>query len=275
MQIVTTTGVFPIGTNHFHIIDRLADLGYTALDMSFDYEELSKAEFMSDNYEEWASRLRKYAENRGVRFTHSHGSFDANATGDIVTRNLRCAQILGIRYMVVHPVFRGEDGQIITDPEQFYAVNQPNYKRLAAEASKYGVIILSENLLWGASIPPIYQSELVAKVNSPNFGWCLDTGHLNRCGLDADALLGLKHPPLSLHVHDNSGKHDEHLLPGDGTIDWKTYLDALRNLGYAGKFVLEAHHQSQDAQDCQRNAILTDLLGRAQLMTQYFCRKNI
>lgn len=274
MQIVTTTGVFPIGTDIFHIVDRLAALGYTTLDFSFDYEELGGDGFMSDNYEEWAARLRSYTEKLGVHFTHSHGSFDADATGDIVTRNLRCAQILGIRYMVVHPVFRGEDGQIIDDPEAFLAVNQQHFARLAAEAAKYDVIILSENLLWGASIPPVLQSELVTRVHSPHFGWCFDTGHLNRCGLNADTLLGLKHPPLSLHIHDNGGKHDEHLLPGDGTIDWKAYLDALRQLGYAGELVLEAHHQSLDAPDSQRNSILTELMDRAEKMRSYFCPTN-
>ena len=275
MEIVTTTSVFPIGTDHFRIVDRLAAIGYTALDMSFDYEELGSSGFMSDDYEGWAQRLKAHAESQGVQFTHSHGSFDADATGDIVTRNLRCAQILGIRYMVVHPVFRSEDGQIIDDPEVYLSVNRKHYARLAEEASGYGVTILAENLLWGASIPPAYQSELVTRVNSPYFGWCFDTGHLNRCGLHADALMGLAHPPLSLHVQDNHGNHDEHLLPGDGTIDWKAYLDMLRAVGYTGELVLEAHHQSIDAPDSQRDAILKKLLGRAKLMREYLCREAL
>ena len=58
MEIVTTTSVFPIGTDHFHIVDRLANLGYTALDMAFDYCELGDGEFMSDSYESWALRLQ-------------------------------------------------------------------------------------------------------------------------------------------------------------------------------------------------------------------------
>lgn len=272
MEIVTTTSVFPIGTDHFHIIDRLAAIGYNALDMSFDYEELGGSGFMADNYEEWARLLKAHADQCGVRFTHSHGSFDADAIGDIVTRNLRSAQILGIRYMVVHPVFRGEDGQIIEDPEVFLTVNQQHYSLLAEKAAKFDIIILSENLLWGASIPPILQSELVARVNSPHFGWCLDAGHLNRCGLDANDLSEVTQPPLSLHIHDNGGKHDEHLLPGDGTIDWVAYLDKLRTIGYSGELVLEAHHQSLDTPDAQRDKILTDLLNRAKQMKAYFCR---
>lgn len=269
MEIVTTTSVFPIGTDHFHIVDRLAKIGYTALDMAFDYCELGDAAFMSDHYETWALRLREHAEKQGVRFTHSHGSFDADATGDTVERNLRCAEILGIRYMVVHPVFRAPDGRIYEDAEAYLEVNRKHYTSLLEKAERHGVILLCENLLWGASIPPKIQSELVSRVDSPNFGWCFDTGHAHRCGLPQTSLLGLPIPPLSLHVQDNHGQHDEHLLPGDGTIDWKEFLDTLHAVDYQGDFVLEAHHQSIDAPDDRRDTILSDLLTRAQKMRDY------
>jgi sugar phosphate isomerase/epimerase len=107
-------------------------------------------------------------------------------------------------------------------------------------------------------------------VNSPFFGWCFDTGHANRCGLPQTSLLGLSHPPMSLHVQDNHGDHDEHLLPGDGTIDWKVFLDTLHAIDYTGDLVLEAHHQSIDAPDDRRDTILTDLLHRAEKMLAYY-----
>lgn len=270
MEIVTTTSVFPIGTDHFRIVDRLAKIGYTALDMAFDYCELGDAAFMSDHYENWALRLREHAEKQGVRFTHSHASFDADATGDIVARNLRCAEILGIPYMVVHPVFHDAQERIYTDAEEYLDINRALFSSLAEAAEAYHVTLLCENLLWGASIPPAVQCELVRRVNSPNFGWCFDTGHAHRCGLPQTSLLGLPIPPLSLHVQDNHGSHDEHLLPGDGTIDWKEFLDSLRAIGYAGDLVLEAHHQSIDAPDEMRDGILCDLLDRAKKMRAYY-----
>ena len=269
MRLVTTTGVFPIGTDHFHIVDRLAKIGYTALDMAFDYCELGCGEFMSARYEDWALRLREHAEKQGIRFTHSHGSFDADAVGSIVERNLRCAEILGIPYMVVHPVFRAPGGRIYTE-EEYLDINQAHYTSLLEMAGKCGVTLLCENLLWGASIPPKAQSELVSRVDSPYFGWCFDTGHAHRCGLRQTSLLGLAHPPLSLHVQDNHGDHDAHLLPGDGSIDWKEFLDTLHAVDYRGDLVLEAHHQSIDAPDEARDAILTDLLDRAQKLRSYY-----
>ena len=42
-----------------------------------------------------------------------------------------------------------------------------------------------------------------------------------------------------MHVHDNNGRTDTHLLPYFGTIDWEPFLDALYKIGYGGCFNLE------------------------------------
>lgn len=270
MHIVTTTSVFPAGFDAFKVSDRLYALGYRDLDMAFDYCELGAPDFLSPDYKAWAQRLRERADRLGMRFTHSHGSFDASSRGDLVTRNFECAKILGIRSMVIHPVFRGPDGAVYTDNEEFLEANVNAYTPLLALAEEYGVKILSENLLWGASIPPSVQSELVSRMDSPWFGWCYDVGHAHRCGLPQTELLGRKNPPSSLHIHDNHADHDEHLLPGDGTVDWKVFLDSLHACGYSGDLVLEAHHQSMDAPDEDRDSILADLLSRAQKMLDYY-----
>ena len=34
-----------------------------------------------------------------------------------------------------------------------------------------------------------------------------------------------------MHVHDNRGEKDEHLLPHDGTIDWARAVKLLRKAG--------------------------------------------
>jgi sugar phosphate isomerase/epimerase len=43
----------------------------------------------------------------------------------------------------------------------------------------------------------------------------------------------------AVHIHDNMGKEDEHLIPGDGIIDWNAFADALREIGYTGVISLE------------------------------------
>jgi sugar phosphate isomerase/epimerase len=44
----------------------------------------------------------------------------------------------------------------------------------------------------------------------------------------------------ALHLHDNNGRKDSHLLPGLGTIDWQRVSARLKKTGYQGAISLEA-----------------------------------
>lgn len=273
MKIVNTTSVFPPCWDSVDVLNRHAALGYDALDMAFDYCVQEKDfPFMTEDYENWANGLREKAERLGVAYTHSHAPFDASARGDLVERSLRCASLLGIRYMVVHPIWKKE-GEIIGDDETFLAVNAEAIRPQLETAEKHGVILLSENLLWGASIRSQTIARLAEEVNSPWFGWCYDTGHAHAMHDSPENFRKVCRAPLSLHVQDNHGTGwDEHLLPGNGTLDWGEFLRSLKAVGYAGDLVLEAHHQPLEAPDEERDGILADLLERAKKMAAYYGR---
>lgn len=271
MKIVTTTSVFPPCWDPVNVISRLAAIGYDSLDMAFDYcVQDSDFPFMTSEYEKWAEMLRETAESHGISYTHSHAPFDALARGELVERSLRCASLLGIRYMVVHPIWKTENG-ILSEEEEFLAVNTETIRPLLESAAKHGVILLSENLLWGASIHAQTIARLVERVDSPWFGWCYDAGHAHAFHDSLENFRKVCRAPLSLHIQDNHGDgRDEHLIPGDGTLDWRDFLRSLKEVGYCGDFVLEAHHQPLELPDHQRDSILTELLNRSKKMTQYY-----
>ena len=268
MNIVTTTSVFPPCYPAEAALDRLLKCGFHHLDFAFDYAvQQPDYPFMTDAWEDWAKRLADYAKERGVRYTHAHADGSAASRSTSMLRSFEVCRILGISYLVVHPLFRDASGKNIESIDEFVSVNATAIRPLLEHAEKNGVTVLSENLLWGASIQPKAISDLVGEVNSPYFGWCYDTGHANAFGIKADSLIGLANAPLSLHVQDNHGKGgDEHLLPGDGTIDWTQFLNVLVKIGYQGDLVLEAHHQSLDAKDEERENILRELYRRAEQM---------
>lgn len=274
MNIVTTTCVFPPEHSVERAVLRLAALGYRHLDLAIDYcVHNADCPIFEDGWEKWANALRELAEKNGVAFTHSHAFGDASL-GERLFRCFEVCRVLGTKYTVVHPIHKRADGGVIESDDEFLSVNVPAYKALLEEAEKNHVILLSENLLWGATIPPASISALVEEVNSPYFGWCYDTGHANARGTGSKALLEVTHVPLSLHIHDNLGRRDDHMLPGDGTIDWKEFLDVLLEIGYKGDVVLEAHHQSLEAPDEQRDAILSELYKRAEKMKAYLLSKR-
>lgn len=257
--IVTTTDVFEDGYPADTAVERLALLGYEGIDMGFDYWVFDGSPFLADNYLEWSASLKAKADECGAAYTHAHAPGDAGS-GEVIKRSIEAAGILGAKYCVIHPVCTNEKGKTISGKREFIAVNAEAIRQYLPLAEKCGVVLLSENILTGASKDPRNIADLVKEVNSPYFGWCYDTGHAHCSGFEADILKKCSVVPLSLHIQDNDGSGDGHLIPGDGTIDWDEFFGVLHYIGYTGDCVLEAHHQSLYAPDNERDAILTRLL---------------
>lgn len=262
-RIVTTTSVFEPGYPAELALERLAGLGFEALDMALDYwTDTPDSPFLGDHYLKWAESLRKKAEQLSIPYTHAHAPGVA-ADNPLIKRSLETAGMLGARYIVLHPIWRSRSNAIIESAEEFIRINAEAIQPWLKTAEACGVVILSENLLWGASKDPRVISALVRTVHSDWFGWCYDTGHANCFGYRPDILAECAAAPLSLHLQDNHGDSDEHLIPGDGTVDWNAVIRALHKAGYQGDCVLEAHHQSLEAPDHERDAILTRLMEAA------------
>ncbi len=86
--------------------------------------------------------------------------------------------------------------------------------------------------------------EIVNSVKSRYLGIHIDTGHSYLLG-NLTRMVELAGDRLfALHVHDNHGKRegpswDEHLIPGEGDIDWKGFVSVLKSIDYSGTFLLE------------------------------------
>lgn len=77
-----------------------------------------------------------------------------------------------------------------------------------------------------------------------NLGICLDTGHANVHRAQNPALLEqffeeFREDLLHLHISDNHGAVDEHILPGEGNIDWSVVIPRLVNLTLKGQILFE------------------------------------
>jgi sugar phosphate isomerase/epimerase len=79
-----------------------------------------------------------------------------------------------------------------------------------------------------------------------NIGVCLDLGHAHiGPGID-EAISVFGDRIVSVHVHDNHGTRDEHLWPGEGTIEWPSTIAALKALAHPPAAVLEIAHAPSD-----------------------------
>jgi sugar phosphate isomerase/epimerase len=82
---------------------------------------------------------------------------------------------------------------------------------------------------------------IVADLDPAVFGICLDVNHLmDRPHTLPDAVRQLGPQLITLHLSDYDGVDEKHWLPGAGVLDWAAFLQALRDIDYAGPFNYEA-----------------------------------
>jgi sugar phosphate isomerase/epimerase len=75
----------------------------------------------------------------------------------------------------------------------------------------------------------------IADMRVDGLGFTFDVGHANT----ADAIDSFLRMPIDhVHLHDNNGQTDEHLVLGLGNINWSRVMRGLRR--YKGVFVLES-----------------------------------
>ena len=76
-------------------------------------------------------------------------------------------------------------------------------------------------------------------LEAPGAGICLDFGHAHLDGDLIDTIDTVSEHLAAVHLHDNNGRADDHLLPFDGTIDWPGALTGIQKVGYDGALILE------------------------------------
>ncbi|MCA9306847.1 MAG: sugar phosphate isomerase/epimerase [Phycisphaerales bacterium] len=114
-------------------------------------------------------------------------------------------------------------------------------RRLADLGDKLGVVFVVENM--GFVVPIGHDAPLlgsmIATIGSRYIRMCFDTGHAHFSG-DVYAALKQCAPVIGyVHMHDNDRQTDNHLMPGDGTIDWARIASLLDELDIAVPRMLE------------------------------------
>ena len=85
---------------------------------------------------------------------------------------------------------------------------------------------------------------MIEEIGSDRLGILLDTGHASVNGEDLAAVVrSLQGIPYHIHIDDNFGDSDAHLIPGDGGIDFEPFAAALRETGYQGAVSAELGFQ--------------------------------
>lgn len=232
-------------------VSRLKRAGFEALD--FNGCDMTKP-WAGPDGDRHLETLAAAAEAAGLPFVQAHGPMfdyfgEQSAAGVAEThRCLAWCGRLGVPWMVMHPypVPGGFDGE---HRRRCLEVNRNFLHQFLPDMERYGVGMAIENLSdhFGAgrrfgSVPEDLL-ELHQALDHELFGLCWDTGHALLQQLpQAESIASLGARLKVLHIQDNSGKRDDHILPFCGTVDWDQVVTGLRGAGYAGHFTFEVHN---------------------------------
>ncbi|MBV9899062.1 MAG: sugar phosphate isomerase/epimerase, partial [Chloroflexi bacterium] len=90
-------------------------------------------------------------------------------------------------------------------------------------------------------------SEYWEKIPASGLGWAFSANHMHLLPGDFDAFIdafGVSRIGLVL-VADNRGRYEEHLLPGQGTMDFTRLFGRLEGDGYRGPYILTFGNRDQ------------------------------
>lgn len=107
-------------------------------------------------------------------------------------------------------------------------------------AESYGIPLVIEPRVGEVISNTDAMLRLIELVGSKNFGVILDTAHLH-AGKEILPLSVEKLGPHVKYVHiaDNDGRDNRHLVPGDGTIDWEEVFISLEKHKYTGYYSID------------------------------------
>ena len=81
--------------------------------------------------------------------------------------------------------------------------------------------------------------------NIEGTGLCFDSGHYHAHFNDELDFSKFKNKIFSVHLHDNDKSCDQHLMPFDGTLDWKEIIKKLKESNYNGPITMELCYRNE------------------------------
>lgn len=166
---------------------------------------------------------------------------------DTIREEIDLAAFLGADPLVVHPRSLGLEAGT-WDAELSAPLDGPALERIGSileHARRRSVRLALENgaLDLLAAVAAAFPAGGPDGVGD-SLGICIDVGHANlhRARYVDPAGLFLRtfaDRLIHLHVSDNDGTGDQHLVPGTGAIDWRSVAEILHGIRYRGNVVLE------------------------------------
>jgi|GEM_PF-932982 len=246
-------------------VDRYRAVGMTCLEIG------ARPVFIDPEDREQQAILREHFEKTGTRAHSIHAPFQnrltiAHEDAEVREEAIRSARVaarvivaLGGDVVVVHP---GDVTREVADMDAYMSRVYDHLPRIVDAIVSEGARVAFENLL-PERMPdhPDVLMALVERFPSELVGVCIDTGHAHCTQWKTEFIRRAASRIITTHIQDCDGQNDQHLMPGYGSINWDSYMQAFYEAGYAGPWIFEvgkageaALEQAADAMNLLRGA---------------------
>ncbi len=236
MKLTISTTLF-YGNHIFDVLPQLKGERIDGIELRlkephFDYNEDTEIE-----------ELKRRAKKEKVRILSLHAPSGIDISGvdewgrvksvREVEKAIVIASRLGAEYVVVHP---GEERK---EDEQFEELKK-SLAEIVEFSQDWGVSILIENTQPGKVGDDPGELKRMLDMVDTSVGFCLDTSHLNLYGMTmSEGMRILGGNIKEIHLSDNFGEKDDHVLPYEGKIDWTDFLKGIKALNFKGVMCFE------------------------------------
>ena len=236
--------------------------GFDAIDVDLNSHNLKDAVYggSDDAFESYFTHFKEKAKDLELEISQSHGRCgtyvpdndeDNETVRRLVEKDMRATAILGAPACVQHFMNTTRWGKQPAEVMRNAGLNM--YRDFIPYAEKYKVKIAIETFgaarIQGARIRDFFADPnefkyQFDKMDTEYKTMCVDTGHTHEAESfwvpsPEEYIRILGSDVTLLHLHDNNGHYDDHLLPGMGNINWQKVFDSLDDIGYKGVYNFE------------------------------------
>ena len=236
--------------------------GFDAVDFSLEPYKVGDKVYGGslDEFESHFTNIKETAKHYELEISQTHGRCATywpddeehnRMVDEVCMHDLHATSVLGAPSCVIHFPNNTRWGKC--SPTLMHTITAELYDKCVPHAEKYGVSIAMETFgaarVNGERISDFFAfpNEFLHQFNRLDTKYktiCVDTGHTHEAESfwvpSPEEMIKILGKDISiLHLHDNTGHWDDHLLPGLGNINWPAVFDSLDEVGYTGVYNFE------------------------------------
>lgn len=156
-----------------------------------------------------------------------------------ICHNIDVAEALGSTYISICPGF-SLYGQTIDHAWDCMMMSLREIKKYADNKAVTVMLEPAHSMETDVVLTVDQGIKVVDNFGKDDFGLVIDTGHLfvNKESF-TDIPIKVSEYKVHYHIDDNHGTSDDHLVPGEGKINFNTFIDSLKKIHYEGWLSVE------------------------------------